>query len=172
MTKHTIRKGTFRNDLYIFDTWVPKLVACANVVSPFDEHCRDWISISERVKKLCPKLDDFSTLNYESYKFVKHHRTHLSPKINKQVKSAFELVYSDILGSSPIMAKLEFRYFVTFVDDFSRMTWIYFMRSRSNVFSHFCAFCVEVKAQFNVSVRILSDNAKEYLLGSFQNYMT
>uniref|UniRef100_A0A0V0IC00 Putative ovule protein n=1 Tax=Solanum chacoense TaxID=4108 RepID=A0A0V0IC00_SOLCH len=52
------------------------------------------------------------------------------------------------------------------------MTWIYFMKSRSEVFTHFCAFYAEVKTQFNASVRILrSDNAKEYMSESFQSYM-
>lgn len=64
------------------------------------------------------------------------------------------------------------KYFVTFVDDFSRMTRIYFMKSLSEVFTHFCTFCVEVKTQLNASVRILrSDNAKEYMSESFQSYM-
>ena len=47
------------------------------------------------------------------------------------------------------------------------------MKNRSEVFSHFSAFCAEIKTQFNVSVRILrSDNAKEYLSEQFQTYMT
>ena len=47
------------------------------------------------------------------------------------------------------------------------------MKNRSEVFSHFSAFCAKIKTQFNVSVRILrSDNAKEYLSEQFQTYMT
>ena len=38
------------------------------------------------------------------------------------------------------------------------------MKSRSELFSHFTAFCVEIPTQFHVPVQILrSDNAKEYL---------
>ena len=52
------------------------------------------------------------------------------------------------------------------------MTWLYLMKSRSELYTHFCAFCAEIKTQFNVSVHTLrSDNAKEYLSGSFQTYM-
>ena len=47
------------------------------------------------------------------------------------------------------------------------------MKNRSEVFAHFCAFCAEIKTQFNVSVRTLrSDNDKEYMSNSFQTYMT
>ncbi|CAH9055335.1 unnamed protein product [Cuscuta epithymum] len=52
------------------------------------------------------------------------------------------------------------------------MTWIYFMKRRSELFSHFCAFCAEIKTQFNVPVRVLrGDNAQEYLSASFKLYM-
>lgn len=46
------------------------------------------------------------------------------------------------------------------------------MKNRSELLSHFTAFCAEFKTQFNVLVQILkSDNAKEYLSEHFQNYM-
>ena len=70
------------------------------------------------------------------------------------------------------MAKFGFRYFVTFVDDFSRMTWVYFMKNLSELFSHFSTFYNEIKTQFNASVQTLrSDNAKKYLSEVFQNHM-
>ena len=46
------------------------------------------------------------------------------------------------------------------------------MKTRSELFSHFCNFCVEIKTQFGVSVKTLrSDNAKEYFSAQFQSYM-
>ena len=47
------------------------------------------------------------------------------------------------------------------------------MKNRSEVFSHFCAFSAEIKTQYDVFVKILrSDNGKEYVSNSFQNYMS
>ena len=70
------------------------------------------------------------------------------------------------------MSPTGFKYFVTFVDDFSRVTWLYLMKSRPELFSHFTAFCVEIQTQFHVPVQILrSDNAKEYLSKPFQSFM-
>ena len=58
------------------------------------------------------------------------------------------------------------------MDDFSRVPWLYLMKSRFELFSHFCTFCVEIQTQFPVTVQILrSDNAKEYLLEPFQSFM-
>ncbi|KAK3025978.1 hypothetical protein RJ639_040952 [Escallonia herrerae] len=172
MTKETIGKGHVSDGLYILDAWVPRSVACSGVVSPFEAHCRLGHPSLPVLKKLCPQFHDISSVDCESCHFAKHHRSSLSPRVNKRVESAFELVHSDVWGPCPVLSKSGFRYFVTFVDDFSRMTWIYFMKNRSEVFAHFSAFCAEIKTQFNVHVHILrSDNAKEYMSGSFQNYM-
>ena len=63
-------------------------------------------------------------------------------------------------GPCPIMSHTEFKYFVTFVDNFSRVTWLYLMKNRSKFFSHFSAFCAAIQNQFYVSVQTLrSDNA-------------
>ena len=70
------------------------------------------------------------------------------------------------------MSQIGFKYFVTFVDDFSCVTWLYLMKSRSELFSHFTAFCTEIQTQFHVLVQILrSDNDKEYLSKPFQSFM-
>ena len=61
---------------------------------------------------------------------------------------------------------------MTFVDDYSRVTWLYLMKNRSEVFTHFCSFVTEIKRQFNVMVQTLrSDNAKEYISETFRSYM-
>ena len=70
------------------------------------------------------------------------------------------------------MSPTEFKYFVTFVDDFSCVTWLYLMKSRSELFYHFNAFCIEIQTQFNFSVQSLrSDNDKEYLSEPFQCFV-
>ena len=70
------------------------------------------------------------------------------------------------------MSPIGFKYFVTFVDDFSHVTWLYLMKSRSKLFAHFTAFCDEIKTQFHVPIQILrNDNAKEYLSEPFQSFM-
>ena len=97
---------------------------------------------------------------------------HLSSRVNKQVSAPFKLVHSDVWGPCLIMSPTGFKYFATFVDDFPRITWLYLMKSRSEFFSHFSAFCAKIQTQFHVSVQTLrSDNAKEYLSKHFQSLM-
>ena len=112
-------------------------------------------------------------MHYESCQYAKLHRVHLSPRVNKRASAPFELVHYDVWGPCPILSLIGFKYFVTFVDDFSRVTWLYLMKSCSKLFSHFRAFCDEIQTQFHVSVQTLrSDNAKEYLLEPFQSFMS
>ena len=67
-------------------------------------------------------------------------------------------------GPCPVVSPKRFRYFVTFVDDYSRTTWLYLMKNRSKLLSHFRAFRAKVHTQFHVSVQNLrSDNAKKYI---------
>ena len=71
-----------------------------------------------------------------------------------------------------VLSPTGFKYFVIFVDDFSSVTWLYLMKSRSELFSHFSVFCAEIQTRFQVSVQTLrSDNAKEYLSEPFQFFM-
>ncbi|RVW19501.1 Retrovirus-related Pol polyprotein from transposon TNT 1-94 [Vitis vinifera] len=145
MTKRTFGKGHVSDGLYILDEWVPRPVACVSTASPVEAHCRLGHPSLPVLKKLCPQFDTLPSLD----------------------------LHSDVWGPCPVTSQTGFRYFVTFVDDFSRMTWIYFMKNRSEVFSHFCAFSAEIKTQYDVSVKILrSDNGKEYVSNSFQNYMS
>ena len=68
---------------------------------------------------------------------------YLSPRVNNQASAHFELVHLDVWGPCPVVSPTGFRYFVTFVDDYSRITWLYLMKKCSELFFHFRAFCAE-----------------------------
>ena len=65
-----------------------------------------------------------------------------------------------------------FKYFITFVDIFFHVTWLYLMKSHFENFSNFSVFCAEIQTRFHVSTKTLrSDNVKEYLSKPFQSFM-
>ena len=64
----------------------------------------------------------------------KHQRAIPSP-VNSCNSSAFELVHSDIWGPSRMPSIKGFRYFLLFIDDFSRMMWLYLLKERLEVSS-------------------------------------
>jgi transposase InsO family protein len=62
-------------------------------------------------------------------------------------------------------------YFVTFIDDFSRRTWIFFMRGKSEVFSRFQEFKALVENQTEKKIRVpRSDNGGEYTSNDFNDF--
>ena len=55
------------------------------------------------------------------------------------------------------------RYFLTIVDDYSRWTWTFLMRLKSDVVSLLKQFVVEIETQFDKRIkRIRSDNGTEF----------
>jgi hypothetical protein len=110
-------------------------------------------------------------MHCEACQLSKHHRVSFPSRVVHRVSSPFELVHSDVWG--PInVASNKFHYFVTFVDDFSPMTWLFLMKNRSKLFSIFQFFRNMIKTQFAQKICILhSDNAKEYTSSSFASYL-
>ena len=94
----------------------------------------------------------------------RHRRVSFSSRVVSHVAHPFELVHSDVWGPMNI-ASNKVHYFVTFVDDFSRMTWLFLIKNRSELFF---VFRNMIKTQFTKKIRILhSNNAKEYISSSF-----
>ena len=70
----------------------------------------------------------------------KYHRMSYPLRVHKRVDRLFDLVRSVAWGLGHVSLKLGFRYFIIFVDDYSRITWLYSMKIIQNtVFQNFCA---------------------------------
>ena len=55
--------------------------------------------------------------------------------------------FDPVRGSAPILSRGGARYFVTFIDDFSRKLWVYLMRKKSEVFARIKAWRAEVEKE-------------------------
>ena len=82
-----------------------------------------------------------------------------------------ELINSDIVGPFPHMSMSQARYALTFIDDFSRYCWVYFLKHTSDIFDLFKVFRALVENQSGRKIKILiSNNGGEYVKYEFIQY--
>ena len=62
-----------------------------------------------------------------------------------RAKGILELIHNDVFGPVPIPSLEKSVYYVSFIDDFSRNIWIYFLQKKSKVFAKFKEFKALVK---------------------------
>lgn len=81
------------------------------------------------------------------------------PNSNIKTSSCFELIHYDIWGGYKVPSLSGAHYFLTIVDDFSRSTWIYLIKNKSDVGKNLIAFYNMIQTQFGKGIkRIRSDN--------------
>jgi hypothetical protein len=84
------------------------------------------------------------------------------PKSTSVSSNPFELVFSDVWGPAPTSVGRH-DYYVSFIDDYSKFTWIYLLRRKSEVFQCFSDFQNMVERQFNRKIlAVQTDWGGEY----------
>jgi len=62
-------------------------------------------------------------------------------------------------------------YYVSFIDDFSRNTWIYFLKKKSEVFDRFKEFKALVENQIEKKIKLLRiDNGGDFCGKQFEEF--
>ena len=80
-----------------------------------------------------------------------------------RVERILQLVHNDVFGSVSIPSLGKSMYYVSFIDDFSRNTWIYFLRKKFEVFDRFKEFTTLVENQTEKRIKVLrTDNGGEF----------
>ncbi|CAA0831270.1 Unknown protein, partial [Striga hermonthica] len=86
-------------------------------------------------------------------------------------ENVLEMVYSDVCGPMEMESLGGSIYFVTCIDDASRKLWVYFLRTKGEVFQYFKRFHAMVERQAGKRLKCLrSDNGGEYTSHEFKNY--
>jgi len=145
LTKEIIGCSTEREGLYYVDEVIQKghvMLAHGTVIRQLWLcHRRLGHPSFGYLKILFPSLFTSNTkpIKCETCIRAKNHKVTF-PLNNNRVNSAFSLVHSDVWGPALNSHNNQFQYFVLFVDNFSRMTWIYFLKHKSEVLDKFYAF--------------------------------
>ena len=87
--------------------------------------------------------------------------------------SPFELVHSDLWGPAPVAFVNRFRYYILFVDHYSRFSWLYLLKSKSNAFIKFVHFNAMIENQFSSKIKTFrSDGGGEFTSSDFKSYLS
>jgi transposase InsO family protein len=84
----------------------------------------------------------------------KAHRLH-SPSSETVYTSPLQLVFSDLWGPSPTVSSLGYHYYITFVDAYSRFTWIYPLKVKSDALTIFKQFKTMAELQLGHPLKAL-----------------
>lgn len=89
-----------------------------------------------------------------------------------RASSVGELIHSDVC-SFEVPSREGYNYFITFIDDFSKFTTIYPMKSKSDAFSCFKVFQAKFEVGLSATIKKLrTDNGGEYLSTAFLSYLS
>ena len=84
---------------------------------------------------------------------------------------SLELIHYDVCGPMPSISLIGYEYYVTFIDDYSRNTWIYFLKTKSEVFGKFKEFksLIENHSERRIKT-LISHNGEEYTSKEFEAF--
>jgi hypothetical protein len=93
------------------------------------------------------------------------------PSSDTRSAGILDLVHTDVCGPMTRKSLSGCEYYLTFIDDYSRKTWIYFLKAKSEVFKRFQEFRALVENQSGKRIKVLrSDNGGEYSSRQFIDF--
>ena len=111
------------------------------------------------------------TSSRESYILAKHHMDKFIYGVWYMTKTPLELVHTILCGSMQTYSLIRNVYFMTFIDNFSRKTWVYLLKQKSEDFDIFKRFKVMVEKESGKYIKVLiSDIGGEYMLTDFMDF--
>jgi transposase InsO family protein len=82
-----------------------------------------------------------------------------------------ELLHMDLFGPTSFVSICGNSYCLVIVDDYSRFTWVYFLRDKSIVFETFKSFAILAQNQFEFDIKkVRSDNESEFKNARIDEY--
>jgi len=97
-------------------------------------------------------------------------RAKFTSSYNKTSK-LLELVHTDVVGRLKLSYS-GYKFYVTFLDDFSRKVWVYPIKAKSQVYNKFIDFYELMKNVYGLSLKTLkSDRGCEYINSDFNKFV-
>ncbi|KAE8675430.1 putative RING/U-box superfamily protein [Hibiscus syriacus] len=129
------------------------------------------VMVKKSMLKGLPQLDVRTDTVCAGCQYGKAHQLPYNESKFK-AKEPLELVHSDVFGPVKQQSISSMRYMVTFIDDFSRYVWVFFMKEKSDTFSKFKEFRDSAEGEVGKKICCLrTDNGGEYISNEFSQYL-
>lgn len=73
----------------------------------------------------------------------------------KKTRTILELIHSNLWGPAPIPSTYQHKYYISFVDDKTRYTWLFPLTTKSQAFDTFVVFKNQIENQLNLKIKTL-----------------
>jgi transposase InsO family protein len=101
---------------------------------------------------------------------IKYTKT-IFPSSDNRAAGILDLIHSDVCGPMSSTSLTGCLYYVIFIDDFSRKSWIFFMKTKGQVFNRFQEFKALVENQTGKKIKVLrTNNGVEYTSKEFMDF--
>ncbi|KAL0641862.1 hypothetical protein Bca4012_102644 [Brassica carinata] len=171
-----IGKGVTKGDLYMLEelTSVPDYSCSFTSASLMNKHALWHARVGHpHVKALNLMVPGvvFENKNCEACILGKHCRT-VFQKSTTVYENCFDLVHSDV-WTAPCLSRDSYKYFVTFIDEKSKYTWLTLIQTKDRVLDAFRNFQTYVTNHYHAKIKILrSDNGGEYTSNAFKQHLS
>ena len=124
----------------------------------------------DKLKKTLPWLS-LTQFVCESCQLGKHHRYSYSSRDGIPSSAPFDLLHYDVWVPSRTPSNFGHRYYIMFLDDYTRVSWVYLLCDRIEVVTTVTHFIMEVVTQYSTTPKILrTDNALEFVQTSLRTF--
>ncbi|KAJ9558198.1 hypothetical protein OSB04_012812 [Centaurea solstitialis] len=94
------------------------------------------------------------------------------PKLEINCRSPLDMIHMDLCGPMRIESLARKKYMLVMIDEFSRFTWLEFLRAKSDAADRIIAFIKRIQVSLNLKVKKLrSDNGTEFRNSKLQSFL-
>ncbi len=102
----------------------------------------------------------------------KHQRTSFPKDEATRASQLLEILHTDVCKPMKITSNGGVRYFLTFIDDFSKKTHVYFFNAKGEAFEKFKQYKALVKNEIGHKIKVLrSDNGGKFVSKKFYAFL-
>ena len=101
----------------------------------------------------------------------RQHRERFPKATSHRASQVLDLIHTDLVGPLKVPSLSGSRYFIVFTDDFSRKSWVYFLKTKGEAFSKFQEFKIRVENEIGRKIITLrSDQGGEFQSRDFISF--